>query len=200
MQEELRGIIMPEKSSKKPTIEDLAVKAANGDDASMAALISAVMPLARAKASEFGSPRLSGEDLTQEGMLGFLDAVKSFRPEKGVPFKAYAEICINNRILSAVRANTNNKNAALSNAVSINDEGFDVQSSYSDPANIIADIYGTEALKSLIDSDLSDFEKKVIELRLLERSYAQIASELECSEKAVDNALQRIRKKIRSSL
>ena len=191
---------MPEESSKKPTIEDLAIRAADGDDASMAALISAVMPLARAKATEFGSPRLSGEDLTQEGMLGFLAAVKSFRTEKGVPFKALAEICINNRILSAVRANTNNKNAALSNAVSINDEGFDVQSSISDPANIIADIDGTQTLKSLINSDLSDFEKKVIELRLLERSYAQIANELDCSEKAVDNALQRIRKKIRSNL
>lgn len=191
---------MPEKTSKNPSIEELAVNAANGDDKSMAALISAVMPLAKAKATEFGSPRLSGEDLTQEGMLGFLDAVKSFSPEKGVPFKAYAEICINNRILSAVRANTNNKNAALSNAVSINEEGFDVQGNDDDPANIIASIDGTLTLKNLIESGLTDFEKQVIKLRLLECSYSQIAQMLGCSEKAVDNALQRVRRKIRSKI
>lgn len=189
---------MPEKTSKNPSIEELAVNAANGDDKSMAALISAVMPLAKAKATEFGSPRLSGEDLTQEGMLGFLDAVKSFSAEKGVPFKAYAETCIKNRILSAVRVNTNNKNAALSNAVSINDKSFDVQENDTDPANIVTAIDDTKALKSLIESGLSDFEKQVIKLRLLEYGYSQIADMLGCSEKAVDNALQRIRKKIRS--
>lgn len=191
---------MPERISKNPSIEELAVNAANGDDKSMAALISAVMPLAKAKATEFGSPRLSGEDLTQEGMLGFLDAVKSFSPERGVPFKAYAEICINNRILSAVRANTNTKNAALSNAVSMNEEGFDVQQTDGDPANIIAAIDGTQTLKNLIESGLTDFEKQVIKLRLLEYSYSQIAQIIGCSEKAVDNALQRIRKKIRSKI
>lgn len=191
---------MPDYAKTNLSDEELAVLAADGDDESMALLISKVMPVAKAKASKLGSPRLSAEDLVQEGMLGFLDAVKSFKSDKGVPFKGYAEICINNRIVSAVRANFNNKNAALTNAVSIEEETDNLLSRSDDPANIVSEKYGSEHIKHLIDSGLSDFEKQVIELRLLDKSYAQIALSLECSEKAVDNALQRIRKKISSKM
>lgn len=191
---------MAESAKFNLTDEQLALMAADGDDESMALLIAKITPIAKAKAGKYDGPRLSADDLVQEGMLGFLDAVKSFRPEKGVPFKAYAETCINNRIISAVRASLNNKNAALTNAVSIDDESSDIFSRSSDPAVIFADKHGSELLKKIISDDLSDFERQVIELRLLDQSYAQIAASLGCSEKAVDNALQRIRKKIRSRL
>lgn len=191
---------MAESAKFNLTDEQLALMAADGDDESMALLIAKITPIAKAKAGKYDGPRLSADDLVQEGMLGFLDAVKSFRPEKGVPFKAYAETCINNRIISAVRASLNNKNAALTNAVSIDDESSDIFSRSSDPAVIFADKHGSELLKRIISDDLSGFERQVIELRLLDRSYAQIAASLGCSEKAVDNALQRIRKKIRSRL
>ncbi len=184
---------MSENAMLNLTDEELASRAANGDDESMALLIAKIMPVAKAKASKLGGPRLSAEDLVQEGMLGFLDAVKSFKSEKGVPFKSYAETCINNRIVSAVRANFNNKNAALTNAVSIEEETSTLLSRSDDPAIIVS-----EDIKNLLDGILTDFEKQVIELRLLDKSYAQIALSLDCSEKAVDNALQRIRKKIRS--
>lgn len=189
---------MPENAKLNLTDEELASLAANGDDESMAMLIAKIMPVAKAKASKLGGPRLSAEDLVQEGMLGFLDAVKSFKSEKGVPFKAYAETCINNRIVSAVRVSFNNKNAALTNAVSIEEETDNLLSRSDDPAVIVSEKYGSEDIRNLIDSNLSGFEKQVIELRLLDKSYAQIALSLNCSEKAVDNALQRIRKKIRS--
>lgn len=191
---------MAESAKFNLTDEQLALMAADGDDESMALLIAKITPIAKAKAGKYDGPRLSADDLVQEGMLGFLDAVKSFRPEKGVPFKAYAEPCINNRIISAVRASLNNKNAALTNAVSIDDESSDIFSRSSDPAVIFADKHGSELLKRIISDDLSKFERQVIELRLLDQSYAQIAALLNCSEKAVDNALQRIRKKIRSRL
>lgn len=191
---------MAESAKFNLTDEQLALMAADGDDESMALLIAKITPIAKAKAGKYDGPRLSADDLVQEGMLGFLDAVKSFRPEKGVPFKAYAETCINNRIISAVRASLNNKNAALTNAVSIDDESSDIFSRSSDPAVIFADKHGSELLKKIISDDLSGFERQVIELRLLDQSYAQIAASLGCSEKAVDNALQRIRKKIRSRL
>ena len=191
---------MSENAKLNLTDEELARLAANGDDAAMALPIAKIMPVAKAKASKHGGPRLSAEDLVQEGMLGFLDAVKSYRSEKGVPFKAYAETCINNRIVSAVRANYNHKNAALTNAVSIEEETDKLLSRSDDPAVIVSDKYGSEHLKKLIIDGLSDFERQVIELRLLDKSYAQIALSLECSEKAVDNALQRIRKKVRSQI
>lgn len=179
--------------------EELAILAANGDDEAMAHLISAVTPIARAKASGFANIRISNEDLIQEGMLGFLDAVKSFNPSKGVPFKAFAETCINNRIVSAVRMNFNSKNAALSNAVSFEAESTEFVSD-SDPADIISDKFETEYLSKLLFSGLTDFEKKVIDLRLIGKSYSQIAAELDRSEKAIDNALQRIKTKMRRKL
>ena len=179
--------------------EKLAVLAASGDDEAMAHLISAVTPIARAKASGFANARISNEDLMQEGMLGFLDAVKSFDPSKGVPFRAFAETCINNRIISAVRKNFNSKNAALSNAVSFEAETADIAAD-SDPADIVSDKFETEYLSELLSSGLSDFEKKVIGLRLQSKSYAEIAEKLGTTEKSVDNALQRIKSKMRRKL
>lgn len=179
--------------------EELAVLAAGGDDEAMAHLISAVTPIAKAKASGFANARISNEDLMQEGMLGFLDAVKKFDPSKGVPFKSFAEICINNRIISAVRKNFNSKNAALSNAVSFESETADIAAD-SDPADIISDKFETEYLSELLSSGLSDFEKKVIDLRLQNKSYAEIAEKLVTTEKSVDNALQRIKSKMRRKL
>ncbi|MBE6771706.1 MAG: sigma-70 family RNA polymerase sigma factor [Ruminococcaceae bacterium] len=191
---------MCEKSKKTLSNEELAVRAANGDDASMALLIAIVTPIAKAKASGFANARISGEDLVQEGMLGFLDAVKTFDESKGSSFKSYAEICINNRIVSAVRENFNNKNAALSNALPYDAQSADRSDDTADPAVIISEKDETEYLAGLLSSGLSDFEKQVVDLRLLDRSYSQIAQELSCSEKAVDNAMQRIRKKMRLKL
>ena len=179
--------------------EELAVLAANGDDEAMAHLIYAVTPIARAKASGFANARISNEDLAQEGMLGFLDAVKNFDPSKGVPFRAFAETCINNRIISAVRMNFNSKNVALSNAVSFETKTGEIAAD-SDPADIVSDKFETEYLSELLSSGLSEFEKKVIDLRLLGKSYSQIAEELGRSEKAVDNAIQRIKSKMRRKL
>lgn len=187
------------KGQKKLSDEEMALLAAAGDDDAMAQLISAVTPIAKAKASNFAKARISNEDLMQEGMLGFLDAVKKFDPSKGVPFRAFAETCINNRIISAVRMNFNSKNAALSNAVSFESDTSDIASG-GDPADIISDKFETEYLSELLSSGLSDFEKKVIGLRFRSKSYAQIAHELNCSEKAVDNALQRIKSKMRKKL
>lgn len=191
---------MPYNTKKNLSEEELAILAANGDDESMARLIAAVTPIAKAKASQFSCPRISDEDLTQEGMLGFLDAVKSFKPEKGVPFRAYAEICINNRILSALRFHNNKSNLALSNAVSIEESGYEPATHVSDPAYIVSGKVDSEIILDIINNDLSDFEKQVIRRHLLGDTYSQIACALGRSEKSVDNAMQRIRKKIRSKL
>ncbi len=185
---------------KALTDEELAVLAANGNDEAMARLISAVTPFAKAKASGFAATGIPNEDLIQEGMLGFLDAVKKFDPSKGSSFKAFAEKCINNRILSAVRANFNNKNAALSNAVPFEAESHDVSDSGADPAEIFLQKDDSESVEDFLNNELTSFEKQVIELRLLNKSYSQISTALDCSEKAVDNALQRIRKKMRAKL
>lgn len=188
---------MCEKSKKTLTDDELVFRAANGDDAAMALLITTVTPIARAKASGFASARVSGDDLVQEGMLGFLDAVKTYDASKGSPFRAYAEVCINNRIVSAVRTSFNNKNAALSNAVAYEPEKVDEADSGADPANIVSEKEDSEHLRNVLSKGLSDFEKQVVDLRLMDMSYSEMAEKLCCSEKAIDNALQRIRKKMR---
>ena len=188
------------KQKKSLTDEELAILAANGDDESMALLISAVTPIAKAKGYAHADDRVAGEDLTQEGMLGFLEAVKGFNPEKGSSFKAYAETCINNRIISAVRASYNNKNAALSSAVPLDDGAEEMSGDELDPAKIISSKDEFEYITGLIKSNLSDFEKQVVILRFLNFSYSEVSAQLGCSEKAVDNALQRIRKKMRAQL
>ena len=196
----LRGSLMHKNERAYLSDEELAVLAANGDDESMALLIAKVAPIASAKASSFAKARIPDEDLTQEGMLGFLDAVKTFNPQNGAPFKAYAETCINNRIVSAVRVSFNNKNAALSNAVAFEDDGADIGDLSSDPANIVSQNDESEYYERLLNDGLSEFEYKGVMLRLENKSYADVSKELGCSEKAVDNALQRIKKKMRAKL
>ena len=191
---------MSENAMLNLTDEELASRAANGDDESMALLISKVAPIAAAKAASHSKARIPDEDLTQEGMLGFLDAVRTFNPQNGATFKGYAATCINNRIVSAVRVNFNNKNAALSNAVPLEDDGEDFSDISSDPANIISRKDESEYYEKLLSNGLSDFEYEVIRLRLENKSYSDVAKELGCSEKAVDNALQRIKKKMREKI
>ncbi len=181
------------------TDERLVSLAANGDDEAMSVLVARVTPIAAAKASGFCNMRVSDEDLVQEGMLGFLEAVRSFDSGKGVPFKAYAAACINNRIISAVRRSLNSKNAALSKAEALDETG-NSGSSDNDPAEMLSDAEAVKHIFSVLDEELSDFEKEVIKRRLSEKSYSAIASELGCSEKAVDNALNRVRRKLKSNV
>ncbi|MCQ2476091.1 MAG: sigma-70 family RNA polymerase sigma factor [Clostridia bacterium] len=181
--------------------EQLALLASQGNDEAMALLVARVTPLAKAKAAGYGNLRIAQDDLIQEGMLGFLDAVRSFDADKGVPFKAYAATCINNRILSAIRESLNSKNIVLSNAVSLDDEDNGNKiTGVSDPADIFSVNESVEFIRNLIEEELSDFEKDVIKRWLSKKSYSEIADELSCSGKAVDNAMQRIRKKLRSKV
>jgi RNA polymerase sporulation-specific sigma factor len=177
------------------TLATLAVKAAEGDDSAMAELISEIMPAAKAKAAKFSSDyaRISDEDLVQEGMIGFLEAVKRFDISKGVPFRAYANLCIESRILSALRKNSNEKNAALTTAVSIEEKAD--EPSGDDPAALVADSDEAKRIFEFTENSLSGFEKQVLNLRMSGESYSVIAAKLGCTEKSVDNAIQRIRKK-----
>lgn len=190
---------MAESGLSNNEIDELALAAAGGDDDAMAKLISVIAPVARAKAIRLtaGAARIETDDLTQEGMLGFLQAVQNFDKSKGFGFVAYVNKCIENRIISALRKNTNSKNAALTTAVSIEDNDTLL---INDPAADYIDRESTDTIKSIVTDLLSAFEKQVFELRLAGMSYGDIAGNLNCSEKAVDNAVQRIRKKVKDIL
>ena len=167
-------------------INRLVADAAAGDDKAMAQLVAVIMPAAGAKASALNSgySRISDEDLVQEGMIGFLEAVKKYDPAREVPFRAYASICIESRILSALRFNSNSGNAALSNAVSI-DEKVEITSE--DPAAIAESGEEMARINQLAATLLSPLEQKVFALRLADKSYSDSAIFMATKPKAVNN-------------
>lgn len=146
------------------------------------------------------------EDLIQEGMVGLLAAIREYDPEKAASFRTYAEVCIKNRLFSVIKAAARDKHIPLNNSVSF---GTPLFSGNGDPLAFSApDGQGTdpeeiflsresfrERLEALI-GQLSGFEASVLRLYLNGLSYSEIAAEVNKSPKSVDNAVQRIRRKL----
>ena len=147
------------------------------------------------------------EDLIQEGMIGLLKAIWDFRPDREAQFSTFANLCIERKIQTAISSANRQKHMLLNNSVSIY-----TAVSEEEPQNIIIDRLaakksvepGVELIKAeeleqlMIDvkRELSSFEKKVLAYYIQGASYYEISRALDCGNKSVDNALQRIRKKI----
>ena len=179
-------------------LNDLVATAAAWDDNSLAKLIQIITPIAKAKATNLNSRnnRISNVDLVQEGIISLLDAIRSFDPEKGVPFKAYVSICIDNRIRSVIRKNRSGGNAALTEALDLDE----ATSTASSPAEITEASEVVENFKKMAKLLLSSLEYKVFSLRLEGFSYDEIGKKLGITNKSVDNALSRIKNKLRSQI
>lgn len=138
------------------------------------------------------------EDLIQEGMIGLLSAIRSFRPEEGTAFRTYAEICIRNRIHTAVKMAARGKHSPLNGSISIDSPVFQESGESSpaeDPENMLIGREERRARMRLLREKLSTFEKTVLELYLNGLSCREIALQTARSPKSVDNAIQRIRRK-----
>ena len=134
----------------------------------------------------------ASEDLIQEGMIGLISAIRGFRHTQDVIFRTYAEICIQNRIRSAVRAAARDKHAPLNYSVVIEPTLVEGKNN---PEDILIDREEWEKRKLALQNNLSGFEGVVLRLYLAGLSYAEIASQTEKEIKSVDNAIQRIRRK-----
>lgn len=158
--------------------------------------------LIRSVTSKYRISGLEAEDLTQEGLLGLLSAVKTYRVDKGASFKTYAGVCINRRILTLLRRSDNNKSKALNNYVSLYDEDFEksVSVEIPNPEESFICKESLMLLKKSISACLSNRENRVLELYLAGESYSAIADKLSMSVKAVDSTLQRIRRKLRKNI
>lgn len=143
---------------------------------------------------KFGAGYLDGEDLFQEGMFGFLSAVKSYNGEKGIPFSAYARVCINNCIRNAVKKTQNDFLPVDVDASSVDEcDAFSLQNS----------LESNEELKEVLfqcEKVLTDTEKTVVFYRMGGLSYDEIARKLGLPRKSVDNALMRARNKLKEVL
>lgn len=139
---------------------------------------------------------LESDDLYQEGMIGFVAAVYSFDGKIGVQFSTYANTLAVRKMLSAIRKANNKSNLPLQYYVSLEDEA-DLLSHSPTPEEIVIFNEELDLINDFIENNLSKSEKKVFRLNIAGLSYSEIAEILDCDEKFVDNALQRIRRKLR---
>ena len=177
--------------------EQLCSMAASGDDSAMAELISRITPLAGAKAAMYNNGDIHRDDLFQEGMIAFITAVNTYDPKKNASLRTYAAACINNRIISVLRSRNAQKNIPQDMMQNI-DDGEEVQDFSADPQNIYSAQEDDARFEDLLSEKLTDFERSVLTLRAEKLSYEEIAERLGTNPKAVDNALQRIRRKLAS--
>jgi len=180
---------------------EMAKKAVGCDTAAEEVLVSEYTRLVRACARPYFLAGGDGEDLIQEGMLGLLSAIRTFDPDKGTKFSTYAEFCVRRRIYSAIKSASGNKHTPLNSYISLESPQIDessTQSSYflRDPEDFVIAHEQAGEVERLLYGALSRFESGVLELYLEGMSYKDMAVRLEKPEKSVDNAVQRIRKKL----
>ncbi len=179
--------------------EAVCLRAARaGDDAAMASLISDQLPFIRQKAASAASVSgLDAEDLAQEGLIGLLNAVRSFDFSGAAAFRTYARTCIVNSIRSAMRRASRPGAVPVRAVLPI--DSADELSVANDPQDIVVGREEAARLLLFVDKHLSPREQQVLRLYLSGDSYAAVAEKLGLPDsKAVDNALQRIRKKLKS--
>lgn len=175
----------------------LVVLAKSGDNSSLTELLGRYSDLVLKKSTSFKSlVGIENDDLYQEGMLGLLSAVYSFDEKRNTSFKTFAELLVMRRMLSALKNANSKKNLPLREYVSIED-GIDLYSSSPTPEESLILNEEFDDINKFIENKLSKTEKKVLKLSLHGLSYVEIAEILDCNEKSVDNALQRIRRKFR---
>ena len=183
------------------TDEQLWQRAAAGDTVAEEQLVNRYTVTVRMCARPFFLAGGDSEDLIQEGMFGLLSALRHFDPAKDVTFKTYAERCINTRLVTAVRTAARFKHKPLNDSISFESPQFDErqilsQGNLRDPEEMVITRELTEELQSALDTGLSKLERQVLDQYLEGLSYTDIAEKCGISVKAVDNAVQRIRRKL----
>ena len=193
------------------TDEQLVLMAREGSETAEEILIEKYKGLVRAKAKAYFIAGAEAEDVVQEGMIGLMKAVRSFDEGREASFKTYAGTCINNQILKAIRKAEREKNQPLNDAISLDnhlgekDENLTVgdilkASMFDEPEEKVIYEDTLLRLKSLSRNIFSPLESRVLRAKIAGKNYQEIAEELGKSPKTIDNALQRIRKKIMAFL
>jgi RNA polymerase sporulation-specific sigma factor len=192
-------------------LEDLqlVLKARNGDGAALDHLIRRYSGFVRLKASSYFLAGGDAEDLVQEGLIGLYKAVRDFRADKETSFRSFAELCVTRQIITAIKTATRFKHAPLNTYVSFShtpaghDGDGDCTLGDALPGPGVDEppvcVISTEELQSLVfclGSGLSRLESDALRLYLEGSSYEEMAAELGCDTKTIDNALQRVKRKI----
>ena len=181
--------------------ETLWLNAHNGDMASEELLAEKYTWLVRACARPYFLAGGDTEDLMQEGMLGLLSAIRQYDPEKETAVRTFAEHCVRNRLLTAVKSAARNKHTPLNDYVPLESPQFDelqtrLAGFLNDPEELLITRERVDEINNRISGTLSGFESRVLKHYLEGLSYEEIAGLVGKPKKSVDNAVQRIRKKL----
>lgn len=186
----------------------LVLSAQKGDRQSLDRLIKKYEGLVYRKAKAYFLIGADNDDIVQEGMIGLYKAIRDFSSEKQIAFSAFAEICITRQILTAIKAATRQKHIPLNSYISLNGPAYGedekehlfldvLESEQKDnPETMVIDKEDYTRFEDVIGKNLSDLEQKVLLRYLQGKSYQEIAHDLKKPVKTVDNALQRIKKKL----
>lgn len=166
-------------------------QAAAGDQEAFASIMQRMAPLIHAQVRSCRTAATEDEDLAQEALVGLLAAVRSFSPTGGASFTTYATACIRHRLLSVVRRS--GSRALLEQPL---EEQPELPDTAGDPAQLMLEQEEADALLARLRQRLTPLEYKVLLLRLSDCSYEETAARLAVSKKAVDNAVQRLRRKL----
>ncbi len=200
------------RSGEERTDDELVLSARHGDDAALAELLTKYRAFARVKARSYFLVGADREDIVQEGMIGLYKAIRDFNPDMQSSFRAFAELCVTRQIITAIKTATRQKHGPLNNYVSFSrpvgndDDGERVLGdviptvAISDPADLVISAERIRALQAHFDEVLSDLETEVLRLYVEGKSYQEIAERLQRHVKSIDNALQRIKRKLEGHL
>ncbi len=202
---------MDEKNLENLTDEQLVKIAQSGDDEALEAILSRYKNLVYAKSKPYFLAGADDDDIIQEGFIGLYKAVKDFDADRFPFFKVFAGVCVTRHIITAVKAASRKKHQPLNSYVSLDKNTYDEDSDTTlldviafdelqDPEAILIDRERVDGMEYKINKVLSKLETEVLVCYLEGMSYSEIAAKLGKDTKAVDNAIQRIKKKLENAL
>ncbi|MBL4938452.1 RNA polymerase sporulation sigma factor SigH [Clostridium sp. YIM B02515] len=191
--------------------EEIVIEAKKGDIRAQEYLISKYQNFVKAKAKSYFLIGADKEDIYQEGMIGLYKAIRDFKSDKLASFKAFAELCVTRQIITAIKTATRQKHIPLNTYISLNKPIYDEESDrtlldilsmakVTDPEELIISQEELKYIEGEIGEVLSDLEMEVLSSYLDGKSYQEIACDLNRHAKSIDNALQRVKRKLEKSL
>jgi RNA polymerase sporulation-specific sigma factor len=191
--------------------EEIVGEAKNGDVRAQEYLINKYQNFVKAKAKSYFLIGADKEDIYQEGMIGLYKAIRDFKIDKLSSFKAFAELCVTRQIITAIKTATRQKHIPLNTYISLNKPIYDEESDrtlldvisgvkVTDPEELVISREEVVNIEHEIGEILSDLEMEVLMSYLDGKSYQEIACDLDRHAKSIDNALQRVKRKLEKCL
>jgi RNA polymerase sporulation-specific sigma factor len=207
VKDKVLGSVVSDAAEQDKIDREYISKIKTGDKSALNFIMEKYRNFVYMKAKPFFMVGAEKDDIIQEGMIGLYKAINGFDEDKEVSFKVFADLCIRRQIMTAVKASTRQKHMPLNSYLSLNKTVFDDESdreviemldleTVPDPLDTITTHETYQKVEETMNKVLSDFELKVLNEYVNGASYVEIANKLDSHVKAIDNAVQRIKKKV----